>query len=75
MHCLRRAKYPGLDKVQIQFFMIAMTQNIKRLINEGFGYIFCILRRSKAHQLLIRKTLAIQSEIWLYNMNIQLFRI
>lgn len=31
-HCLRRAKYRGLEKVQIQCYLIALVQNFKRLI-------------------------------------------
>ena len=32
LHCLRRAKWRGLTKVHIQFLMIGMTQNIKRMV-------------------------------------------
>jgi transposase len=32
-HCLRRAKYRGVVKFQIQCYMIAMVQNFKRLIS------------------------------------------
>ena len=35
-HCLRRAKYRGLEKVQIQAYMIAMVQNLKRLAGHRF---------------------------------------
>ncbi len=31
-HCLRRAKYRGLNKVQIQIYMCATVLNIKRLV-------------------------------------------
>lgn len=31
-HCLKRAKYRGLKKTQIQFYMIAIVQNLKRLV-------------------------------------------
>jgi transposase len=31
-HCLRRAKYRGVHKVQIQSYMIAIAQNLKRLL-------------------------------------------
>ena len=39
-HCLRRVKYRGLAKVQIQFFMIALAQNVKRRVNIG-GFFIC----------------------------------
>ena len=32
-HCLRRAKYRGLEKVQIQSYMTAIAQNFKRLVD------------------------------------------
>lgn len=32
-HCLKRAKYRGRSKVQIQAYMTAITQNMKRLIS------------------------------------------
>lgn len=32
-HCLRRAKYRGLKKVQIQAYLCACALNIKRLVN------------------------------------------
>lgn len=32
-HCLSKAKYRGLDNVQIQAYMAAITINIKRLVN------------------------------------------
>ncbi len=35
-HSLRRARYRGLPKVQIQFFMIAIALNCKRVINNSF---------------------------------------
>lgn len=41
-HCLRRAKYRGLAKVQIQCYLIAMAQNFKRLIAFIF-YLFLYL--------------------------------
>jgi hypothetical protein len=31
-HSLRRAKYRGIQNVQIQCYMIAVVQNIKRLV-------------------------------------------
>ncbi|MEW5251730.1 transposase [Microbulbifer sp. 2201CG32-9] len=30
-HCLRRAKYRGLANAQIQFYLTALTQNLKRV--------------------------------------------
>ena len=35
-HSLRRVKYRGLPKVQIQFYMTAMVQNFKRLVADGY---------------------------------------
>lgn len=32
-HCLSKARYRGLDNVQIQAYMAAIAINIKRLIN------------------------------------------
>ncbi|MBN9230828.1 MAG: transposase, partial [Legionella sp.] len=32
-HCLSKAKYRGLDNMQIQAYMAAITINIKRLVN------------------------------------------
>ena len=37
-HCLRRVKYRGLAKAQIQFFMIALAQNVKRRVINGKKY-------------------------------------
>jgi len=48
-HCLRRARYRGIKKVQIQFYMIAIVQNFKRLLSLIFSLfmgIFLILRSS-----------------------------
>jgi len=36
-HCLRHAKYRGIQKVQIQFYMIAIAQNFKRLLSLTFN--------------------------------------
>jgi hypothetical protein len=35
-HGLRRARYRGLSKVQIQFFMIAIALNCKRVITTSY---------------------------------------
>lgn len=46
-HCLSRAKYRSLVKVQIQFFMTAIAQNLKRLISRFlrlFHTIHAVLR-------------------------------
>ncbi|MBI2026516.1 MAG: transposase [Deltaproteobacteria bacterium] len=32
LHCMKRAKYRGLWKVQAQVYMIAFVQNLKRLV-------------------------------------------
>lgn len=34
-HCLDRAKYRGREKVQIQAYLIAMVQNLKRLVTQA----------------------------------------
>ncbi len=46
-HGLRRARYRGLSKVQIQFFMIAIALNCKRVVKTSylFHLIFLVLRR------------------------------
>ena len=36
-HCLRRARYRGIQKVQIQFYMVAIVQNFKRLLSPIFN--------------------------------------
>jgi len=38
-HGLRRARYRGLAKVQIQFFLIAIALNCKRVIERFFAYL------------------------------------
>ena len=46
-HCLRRARYRGIQKVQIQFYMIAIAQNFKRLLSLIFNVVsgmFFLLR-------------------------------
>ena len=51
-HSLRRARYRGLSKVQIQFFMIAIALNCKRAvaISSLLRLIDLILRRLSRHQ-------------------------
>lgn len=39
-HCLRRAKYRGLEKVQIQVFLTATVQNLKRMIKIYCSYLY-----------------------------------
>ena len=41
-HCLRRARFRGIKKVQIQFYMIAIAQNFKRLIGRLFNILLNI---------------------------------
>ena len=36
-HGLRRAKYRGRDKMQIQAYMTAFVQNLKRLVQRDFS--------------------------------------
>ena len=47
-HSVRRARYRGLPKVQIQFFMIAIALNCKRVVklSELFQLIYFIFQRS-----------------------------
>ena len=47
-HSLRRTRYRRLSKVQIQFFMIAIALNCKRLINNSdcFRLVVLVLRRN-----------------------------
>lgn len=40
-HCLRRARYRGLPKVQIQLYMTAITQNFKRLVGVFLAFFAC----------------------------------
>jgi len=51
-HGLRRVRYRGLSKVQIQFFMIAIALNCKRVVKKSdlLRLIFLILRRLSAGQ-------------------------
>ncbi|MFI0414251.1 MAG: IS1182 family transposase [Candidatus Thiodiazotropha sp.] len=34
-HCLRRTKYRGIANAQIQFYLTALTQNLKRVVSIG----------------------------------------
>jgi hypothetical protein len=38
-HCLARAKYRGRSKVQIQAYLIAIVQNLKRLLFPLYGWL------------------------------------
>ena len=38
-HCLRRARYRSLAKVQIQFYLTAMVQNFKRLVSRLLDFL------------------------------------
>lgn len=38
-HCLRRAKYRGLCKIQIQLYLTAIVQNFKRLIGRFLDFL------------------------------------
>ena len=58
-HSLRRARYRGLPKVQIQFFMIAIALNCKRVVTCAFLFrlIYLALRRILFdHQYLLGET-------------------
>jgi transposase len=47
-HCLARAKYRGRTKVQIQAYLIAIVQNLKRLLFPFYCWLVAYLRRSTA---------------------------
>jgi hypothetical protein len=42
-HSLKRAKYRGLTKVQIQAYMTASVQNLKRLIKATFNDLLLLI--------------------------------
>lgn len=42
-HGLRRARYRGLSKVQIQFFLIAIALNCKRVVERLFAYLLSLV--------------------------------
>jgi IS5 family transposase len=45
-HCLARAKYRGRCKVQIQAYLSAIVQNLKRLVALFYGWLIaCWLRQ------------------------------
>jgi Transposase DDE domain len=46
--CLARAKYRGRTKVQIQAYLIAIVQNLKRLLFPLYCWLVAYLRRSTA---------------------------
>lgn len=41
-HCLRRAKYRGRAKMQIQAYLVATVQNLKRLVREVFSLFLAV---------------------------------
>ena len=43
-HGMRRARYRGRAKMQIQIYMISTVQNLKRLAACDFGWLRLILR-------------------------------
>ena len=48
-HCLRRAKYRGIDKTQIQVYLTATVQNLKRIImchEKPFCSLWCYLAKN-----------------------------
>jgi len=51
-YCLRRAKYRGIHKFQIQCYMIALVQNFKRLLSFIFVFVCGILIRKLKNLLL-----------------------
>jgi len=62
-HALRRARYRGLLKVQIQFFMIAIALNCKRAVLGRLGYLLRLLMLLT----LDRKVLALRKTIFWRN--------
>lgn len=46
-HCLRRTKYRGLANAQIQFYLTALTQNLKRVAGL-FSLYLCLLQQLSA---------------------------
>lgn len=48
-HCLKRAKYRGLKKVQIQAYMIAIVQNLKRLVHSLFPRLSKVIDGQRPH--------------------------
>jgi len=42
-HCLRRAKYRSLTKVQIQLYLTAIVQNLKRLVSRFLDFLRLII--------------------------------
>jgi transposase len=48
-HCLARAKYRGRAKVQIQAYLSAMVQNLKRLLFPLYCWLFACLLRQFRH--------------------------
>ena len=47
-HCLARAKYRGRSKVQIQAYLCAIVQNLKRLLFPLYGWLLTCWWRCKA---------------------------
>jgi hypothetical protein len=47
LHGLNKARYRGLEKVQIQAYMVGIVQNIKRLIKHFYELIFNFLNLSQ----------------------------
>lgn len=54
-HCLRRAKYRGILKFQIQCYMIAMVQNFKRLTSLIFAFFIYIFFAKKIKKLFLHR--------------------
>jgi len=50
-HCLSKARYRGLDNVQIQAYMAAIAINIKRLVNFLLYQLYYILWTKLDHLL------------------------
>ena len=48
-HCLARAKYRGRVKVQIQAYLSAIVQNLKRLLFPLYYWLFTCLHQQKRH--------------------------
>jgi hypothetical protein len=48
-HCLARAKYRGRSKVQIQAYLCAIVQNLKRLLFPIYCWLFTCLHYQTRH--------------------------
>ena len=62
-HCLARAKYRGRPKVQIQAYLSAIVQNLKRLLFPLYCWLFACCWHQRTMQRMQRASQAIASKI------------